>query len=151
MCHLKITLLNCAAYDLAAAESWLTQDYKGKKKISVRKTYWQIEWITETSKELLYLGQACPQTGYYKYAPLKLCVQSRVRYYCCHTHLTGYKVSNPHNLLCPSGKRHWRRHLSLQYDCKNLSVTVLFHAALFDHALELVLGLFIWVFFRFFC
>lgn len=37
MCHLKITLLNCAAYDLAAAESWLTQDYKGKKKSLLEK------------------------------------------------------------------------------------------------------------------
>lgn len=32
MCHLKITLLNYIAYELAAAESWLTQDCKGKKK-----------------------------------------------------------------------------------------------------------------------
>lgn len=32
MCHLKITLLNYAAYEVAATESWLTQDYKEKKK-----------------------------------------------------------------------------------------------------------------------
>lgn len=42
-----------------------------------------------------------------------------------------------------------QRHLSLQYDCKNLSVTVHFHAALFDDALELVLGFF--VLFSYFC
>lgn len=30
----------------------------------------------ETSKEWLYLGQVCPQTGYYKCSPLKLCAQS---------------------------------------------------------------------------
>lgn len=30
MCHLKIILLNYTAYELAAAESWLTQDYKEK-------------------------------------------------------------------------------------------------------------------------
>lgn len=147
MCHLKITLLTYAAYEVAATESWLTQDYKEKKKkISVRTIYWQLEWIMKSSKEWLYLRQVCPQTGYYKYSPLKLCAQSRVWHDCHHTHLSRYKVSNPHNLVCCFRKRHWQRHLPLQYDCKNLSVTVHFHAALFNHALELVLGLFIWVF-----
>lgn len=105
MCHMKITLLNYTAYELAAAKSWLTQDYKEKNMVSVRTTYWQLEWIMETSKEWLYLGQICPQTGYDKYAPLKLCAQSRVGYYCHHTHLSGYKVSNPHNLVCSSRKK----------------------------------------------
>lgn len=31
MCHMTITLLNYTAYELAAAKSWLTQDYKEKK------------------------------------------------------------------------------------------------------------------------
>lgn len=146
MCHLKITLLNYADYELAAAESWLSQDYKGKK--ICWNTYQQLEWIMETSKEWLYLGQVCPQTAYYKCAPLKLCAQSWIWYYCQHTHLSGYKVSNSHNLVCSSRKRHWESYLSLQYDCKNLSVTVHFHAALFNHALEFG---FIWCFCSYFC
>lgn len=94
--------------------------------------WYLLEQLFHNYSELQRLAQnAYVQDGFvsrqvliHKYAPLKPYVQAKVKYFFQHTKLSDYKLSSH---PCAFRIRHWQGHLSLQYHCKNLSVTVCFH------------------------